>query len=56
MKIKVILLGTVLATAVAASGAPAAEGPVKIGVDTPLSGTYAARSLRHKSHRARHRH
>ncbi|HET8667576.1 MAG TPA: ABC transporter substrate-binding protein, partial [Terriglobales bacterium] len=40
MHIKTILLTTVLAVATAA-GAAAADGPIKIGVDTPLSGTYA---------------
>jgi branched-chain amino acid transport system substrate-binding protein len=40
MQIRAILLGSVIAAMVGAA-AVAADGPIKIGVDTPLSGTYA---------------
>jgi branched-chain amino acid transport system substrate-binding protein len=40
MHVRTILLGSLLAIGTAA-GASAADGPIKIGVDTPLSGTYA---------------
>jgi branched-chain amino acid transport system substrate-binding protein len=40
MHVRTILLGSLLAIGTAA-GASGADGPIKIGVDTPLSGTYA---------------